>query len=88
MIDHGTDVIAKLEDAYDSVRQEYEYVTENGTTEKWTMERPAEELKAEILVDINNVKDEVEQVIKLRNEAWEQLKDKNYDLVKPPKDLV
>ena len=88
MIDHGADVIAKLEDAYDSVRQEYEYVTESGTTEKWTMERPAEELKAEILVDINNIKDEVEEVIKLRNVAWEQLKDKNYDLVKPPKDLV
>ena len=52
------------------------------------MERPADELKAEILVDINNIKDEVDQVIKLRNEAWEQLKDKNYDLVKPPKDLI
>jgi hypothetical protein len=52
------------------------------------MERPVEELKAEILLEITNVEAEVIQVTKLRNEAWELLKDKNYDLVKPPKDLV
>ena len=88
MIDHGTDVLAQFNQAYNDAKQEYEYVNENGTTEKWTMERPVEELKAEILLEITNVEEEVKQVTKLRNEAWELLKDKNYDLVKPPKDLV
>ena len=88
MIDHGMDVLAQFNQAYKDAKQEYEYVNENGTTEKWTMERPVEELKAEILLEITNVEDEVKQVTKLRNEAWELLKDKNYDLVKPPKDLV
>ena len=88
MIDHGKDVLAQFNQAYKDARQEYEYVNESGTTEKWTMERPVEELKAEILLEITNVEAEVEQVTKLRNEAWELLKDKNYDLVKPPKDLV
>jgi hypothetical protein len=88
MIDHGKDVLAQFNQAYRDARQEYEYVNESGTTEKWTMERPVEELKAEILLEIANVEAEVAQVTKLKNEAWELLKDKNYDLVKPPKDLV
>ena len=88
MLSHGKDVLAKLNQAYNDVRQEYEYVNENGTTEKWTMERPAEELKAEIMVEIVKIEEEIQQVIKLRNEAWETLKDKNYDLVKAPNDLV
>ena len=88
MIDHGTDVLAQFNQAYNDAKQEYEYVTESGVTEKWTMERPVEELKAEILLEITNVEAEIAQVTKLRNEAWELLKDKNYDLVKPPKDLV
>jgi thiol-disulfide isomerase/thioredoxin len=88
MIDHGTDVLAQFNQAYNDAKQEYEYVNERGETEKWTMERSVEELKAEILLEITNVEAEVAQVTKLRNEAWELLKNKNYDLVKPPKDLV
>ena len=88
MIDHGTDVLAQFNQAYNDAKQEYEYVNENGTTEKWIMERPVEELKAEILLEITKIEEEVTQVTKLRNEAWELLKDKNYDLVKSPKDLV
>lgn len=86
MLSHGKDVLAKLNQAYNEAKQEYEYVNENGTTEKWTMERPVEELKAEIMVEILNIEEEVQQVTKLRNEAWEILKDKNYDLIKPPVD--
>jgi hypothetical protein len=38
------------------------------------------------MTDIVNFEKEVEQVTKLRNEAWEKIKDKNYDLVRPLKD--
>ena len=86
MIAHGMDVIAQFQQAYKDCKQTYEVVNEDGTIEKWSMERDAEEMKAEILVDIINFEKEVEEVIKLRNEAWGKLKDKNYDLVRAPKD--
>ena len=86
MIAHGKDVIAQFQQAYNDAKQEYEVVNENGTIEKWSMERDVNEIKAEIMVDIVNFETEVEQVTKLRNEAWEKLKDKNYDLVRPLKD--
>ena len=86
MIAHGKDVIAQFEQAYRDAKQTYEVVQEDGTIETWSMERDVEELKAEIMSDIINFEKEVEQVTKLRNDAWEKLKDKNYDLVRPLKD--
>ena len=86
MIAHGRDVIAQFEQAYRDAKQTYEVVQEDGTIETWSMERDVEELKAEIMSDIINFEKEIEQVTKLRNEAWEMIKDKNYDLVRPLKD--
>jgi hypothetical protein len=86
MIDHGKDVIAQFQQAYNDAKQEYEVVNEDGTIEKWSMERDVNELKAEILTDITNFEKEIEEVTKLRNAAYEKLKYKNYDLVKAPKD--
>jgi len=85
MIAHGKDVIAQFQQAYNDARQDYEVVGEDGKIEKWAMERDVNELKAEIMSDIVNFEREIEEVTKLRNEAWEKLKDKNYDLVKAPK---
>jgi hypothetical protein len=50
------------------------------------MERDVEELKAEILLEIVKFEGEIEQATKLRNAAYEKLKDKNYDLVRPLND--
>lgn len=86
MIAYGKEVIAQFEQAYKDVKQEYEIVGEDGKLEKWTMERDAEELKAEIKTDIDNFKEELKIAYEKRNEAWEKLKDKGYDLVKPPVD--
>jgi hypothetical protein len=86
MISHGKDVVAQFKQAYEDAKQEYEVVNEDGTLEKWSMERDVEELKAEIMVDIINFEKEIEEATKLRNEAYEQLKHKNYDLVRPLKD--
>ena len=47
------------------------------------MERDVEELKAEILLEIIKFEGEIEQANKLRKEAYDKLKDKNYDLVRP-----
>ena len=86
MIAHGKDVIAQFQQAYNDAKQTYEVVQENGTIETWSMERDVNELKAEIMNDIINFEKEIEQVTELRNEAWEKIKDKNYDLVRPLKD--
>ena len=86
MISYGKDVISQFQQAYNDAKQEYEVVNEDGTIEKWSMERDVNELKAEILTDITRFEEEIQQAIKLRNEAWDKLKDKDYDLVKPPID--
>jgi 4-hydroxy-3-methylbut-2-enyl diphosphate reductase IspH len=86
MIAYGKDVVAQFQQAYNDTKQTYEVVNEDGTIEKWSMERNVDELKAEILTDITNFKEEIQQATKLRNDAWDKLKDKGYDLVKPPID--
>ena len=86
MIAYGNDVVAQFKQAYRDAKQTYEVVQEDGKIEKWSMERDVEELKAEILLEIVNFEGEIEQATKLRNEAYEKLKDKNYDLVRPLND--
>lgn len=86
MVEYGKDVVARFKQAYADTKQEYEIVREDGTREKWVMERDAEELKAEILKDIENYEKEIEEAKKLRNEAWDKIKDKNYELVSAPND--
>ena len=86
MIAHGKDVISQFQQAYNDAKQTYEVVQEDGKIEKWSMERDVEELKAEILLEIVKFEDEIQQATKLRNEAYDKLKDKNYDLVRPLKD--
>jgi hypothetical protein len=86
MISYGIDVVSQFQQAYNDAKQEYEVVQEDGTLEKWSMERDVTELKAEILTDITRFEEEIQQAKKLRNEAWDKLKDKGYDLVKPPVD--
>lgn len=85
MIAHGKDVVAQFQQAYNDARQDYEVVGEDGKIEKWAMERDVNELKAEIMSDIINFEKEIEEVTKLRDEAYEKLKDKNYDLVREVK---
>jgi hypothetical protein len=86
MLAYGADVIAQFQQAYNDAKQTYEVVQEDGKIETWSMERDVDELKAEIMKDIINFQKEIEQVTKLRNEAYDKLKDKNYDLVRPLKD--
>ena len=86
MISYGTDIVAQFQQAYNDAKQTYEVVQEDGTIEKWSMERDVTELKAEILTDITKFEEEIEQATKLRNEAYDKLKDKNYDLVRPLND--
>jgi hypothetical protein len=87
LISYGKDLIEKLNQAYTDAKQEYEFVHEDGKIEKWVLEKDVNEIKAEILTDITMYEGEIEQAKKLRNEAWDKLKDKGYDdLIKAPVD--
>jgi hypothetical protein len=86
MIAYGKDVVSKFKQAYTDAKQEYEVVGEDGKIEKWRMEKDIDELKAEILADIERYESEIQEAIKLRDGAWDLLKDKNYELVTAPKD--
>jgi hypothetical protein len=84
MISYGMDVVAKFKQAYSDAKQEYEVVGEDGKIEMWRMEKDIDELKAEILADIERYEADIQEAIKLRDGAWELIKDKNYDLVTAP----
>ena len=86
MISHGREILAQLNQAYKDAKQEYEYINEDGSVEKWTMERDVEELKAEILMDITNGEEEIAELVRKRDEAWAKLDGKHYGLLKPPTD--
>ena len=81
MLAEGTDIVAKLNQAHSDAKQEYEYMNDNGIKETWKMERPVEELKADILNDIISVESEISEIQKVRDDAWSKLKDKNYLLL-------
>lgn len=84
MISHGNEVLSQLNQALKDVKSEYEIVNEDGSIEKWKMEKGVDELKNEIQTDITKINDELKEIILVRDTAWEKLKDKNYDLISPP----
>ena len=48
-------------------------------TKTWKLPKPIEEVKAEIQEMIDNGEKELEVIIEKRNEAFNQLKEKNYE---------
>ena len=84
MISHGKEILSQLNQAYNDARQEYEYINDDGSVEKWTMDRPVEDLKAEIMIDIQKFEEELQLVIKQRDEAWVKLDGNHFGLLKPP----
>ena len=86
MIAYGNDVLAQFRQALADCKQEYEMVNEDGSIEKWSMERDVNEMKAEISADIQKYEGQLLEIIELRNQAYSKLKDKNYDLVRPIND--
>lgn len=71
----------KLQNAYDEAKQSYDYVDGDGKVQTWTLDRPVEELKEEIMEDLNHVQEELKLVKANLKELYSELKDKKYDLV-------
>ena len=83
MAAYGTDVLEKWNQALSEVSNIHEYINDDGSVEKWSSNEDVQTLKAQIETDIENGKKELIEVIEKRNEAYELLKDKNYELVQP-----
>ena len=82
MADYGTDIIEKWNQALSEVGNIHEYVNDDGSVEQWQSNDDVQTLKAQIEDDIKNGKKELTEVIEKRNVAYENLKHKNYELVK------
>ena len=79
MLIEGKIKLESLRQSLSEVKQVYEYVNENGTTEKWELPKPVEEVKAEIQEIIDNGLLEIEEVEKRRNQAFEILRQNNLE---------
>lgn len=82
MLKEGQEIVENLTRAFAEVRQEYEYVNSDGTTQKWSMERPVEEVKEEIQKELEIVKEQLITVQAIYDEAYNALKEFNYELLK------
>jgi hypothetical protein len=75
MLIEGKIKLEELQQAYNDVKPYYEYINEDGTTEKWELPQPVEEVKAELMEMIEFGRTELEAVEKFRNNAFEILKE-------------
>jgi len=79
MLIEGKIKLDSLKQSLSEVKQVYEYVNENGTTDKWELPKPVEEVKAEIQEIIDNGLLEIQEVEKRRNEAFEIIRKNNLE---------
>ena len=79
MIIFGTAKIEEYKQSLSQIKPFYEYVNEDGTTEKWELPTTVEEAKAEIQQLIDSGLKELEEVKEKRVEALEVLKEKNLE---------
>ena len=79
MIIYGKQKLEELNHSLTQVKEEYEYVNENGTVEKWKLPKSIDEVKSEIqeMIDIGNR--EIEELEANRLSAFNELKEKNYE---------
>ena len=79
MIVYGKQKLEELNHSLSEVKEEYEYVNENGTVEKWKLPKSVDEVKSEIqeMVDIGTK--EIEELELKRTEVFEELREKNYE---------
>lgn len=78
----GNDIIQKLNQALHEVTNIDKFANEDGSIEEWVGGKDVEVVKQDIQSEIDRINNEIEVVTKKRNEVYEILKDKNYEMVK------
>jgi hypothetical protein len=79
MIVYGKQRLEQLRQSLEEIKPFYEYVNEDGTTEKWSLPKSVDETKAEIQEMIDNGEKEIQQLEEQRNTTFSIIKDKNYE---------
>ena len=79
MIIFGKTKIAELKQSITEIKPYYEYVNEDGTTEKWNLPKTVEETKSDIQEMIDNGTKEIELLEIKRKEAFKTIKEQNYE---------
>lgn len=72
---YGKMMIENLKQSRDTAKQVYEYVNSDGTTNKWELPKPVDEVKREMQEIIDNSEAETKIIEEKRNRAFEKLKD-------------
>jgi thiol-disulfide isomerase/thioredoxin len=79
MIVYGTLKLEQFQQAYDEAKQVYEYINEDGTTEKWELPQSVDEVKADIMKMIINGREEIKELEEKRIQAFNIVKSQNYE---------
>lgn len=79
MIIDGKLRLEQVKQAHDELKQSYDYVNEDGSTEKWTMPESIDDVKEQMMTMIENGEKEISDIEEKRMEAFEKLKAKNYE---------
>jgi hypothetical protein len=80
MIVYGKIKLDNYRQSIDELKEEYELIGSDGKiTEKWKLPKPIDEVKAEIQELIDYGENEIKELEVKRQEAFEKLKEKNYE---------
>ncbi len=79
MIVFGKTKLEELKQSLSEVKEQYEYVNEDGTVEKWNLPKSVDEVKSDIQEMIDNGTKEIEELEIKRKEAFDLLKERNYE---------
>jgi len=79
MLIFGKQKLEELKQSLLDVREEYEYVNEDGTVEKWKLPKSIDEIKSDIKEMIENGTNELKELESKREKAFDILKEKNYE---------
>ena len=79
MILVGKQKLELLKQSLEELKPFYEYVNEDGTTEKWNLPKSVDETKAEIQEMINSGSHEINELEEKKQEAFDILKEQNYE---------
>jgi hypothetical protein len=77
MLIDGKVRLEELHQALSEIKPYYEYMNEDGSTEKWELPKPIDEIKAEMQEMIDYGTEELKKVEEFRNKSFEILKEKN-----------
>ena len=79
MIVEGKIKLDELKHSLTEVKPYYEFINEDGTTERWNLPKSVDEVKAEIQEIIDNGEIELKDIVQKRNDAFEVIRQHNLE---------